>query len=131
MFGKKTLKPNARMLLALAMTVMASAPICSHADEPALAAVRVKYSASDLSTSEGVHRIYWHIEQAAYAACGESAKDIDVTMRGASPCVRGAIARAVNATKSTFLARVYIEKNGFYVAQQFGVMQDMSVAVRN
>jgi hypothetical protein len=38
MFGKKTPKSKARMLLALAMTVMASAPICSHADESAQAA---------------------------------------------------------------------------------------------
>ena len=130
MFGKKALKSNARMLLALAVTVMASAPICTHADDSAPAAVRVKYSNFDLSTSEGAHRIYSRIEAAANAACGTSNSDIDVIMRGPSPCVRGAIARAVNATKSSNLAQVYVEKNGADVAQEFGVTQDVRT-VRN
>ena len=117
MFGKKALKSNARMLLALAVTVMASAPICTHADDSAPA-------------SEGAHRIYSRIEAAADAACGTSNSDIDVIMRGPSPCVRGAIARAVNATKSSNLAQVYVEKNGADVAQEFGVTQDVRT-VRN
>jgi UrcA family protein len=130
MFGKKTLKSNAGMLLALAATVMASAPICSHADESAQAAVRVKYSNSDLSTREGAHRIYSRIEAAANAACGTSSSDIDFIMRGPSPCVRGAIARAVNATQSSNLAQVYIEKNGDYTAHEFGVRTDV-LATKN
>jgi UrcA family protein len=125
MFGKKTPKSKARMLLALAVTVMASAPICSHADESAQAAVRVKYSISDLSTREGAHHIYSRIEAAANAACGTSNSDIDFIMRGPSPCVRGAIARAVNATKSSNLAQVYIDKNGLYAAHEFGVKSDV------
>ena len=130
MFGKKPLKSNAGMLLALAATVMASAPICSHADESAQAAVRVKYSNSDLSTREGAHRIYSRIEAAANAACGTSSSDIDFIMRGPSPCVRGAIARAVNATQSSNLAQVYIEKNGDYTAHEFGVRTDV-LATKN
>jgi UrcA family protein len=131
MFGKKTLKSNAGMLLALAATVMASAPICSHADESAQAAERVvKYSNSDLSTREGAHHIYSRIEAAANAACGTSSTDIDYIMRGNSPCVRGAIARAVNATKSSNLAQVYIEENGDYTAHEFGVRTDV-LATKN
>jgi UrcA family protein len=130
MFGKKPLKSNAGMLLALAATVMASAPICSHADESAQAAVRVKYSNSDLSTREGAHRVYSRIEAAANAACGTSSSDIDFIMRGPSPCVRGAIARAVNATQSSTLAQVYIDKNGDYTAHEFGVRTDV-LATKN
>jgi UrcA family protein len=130
MFGKKPLKSNAGMLLALAATVMASAPICSHADESAQAAVRVTYSNSDLSTREGAHRVYSRIEAAANAACGTSSSDIDFIMRGPSPCVRGAIARAVNATQSSTLAQVYIEKNGDYTAHEFGVRTDV-LATKN
>ena len=125
MFGKKTLKSNAGMLLALAVTVMASAPICTHADESAQSAVRVKYSKSDLSTTEGAHHIYSRIEAAANDACGTSRTDIDFIMRGNSPCVRRAIARAVNATKSSNLSQVYIDKNGVYVAHEFGVRTDV------
>jgi UrcA family protein len=124
MFGKKTRKSNAGMLLALAVTVMASAPICTHADESAQAAVRVKYSNSDLSTKEGAHHIYSRIEAAANAACGTSHTDTDYLMRGNSPCVRGAIARAVNATKSSNLAQVYIDTNGVHAAHEFGVRSD-------
>ena len=125
MFGKKTRKSNAGMLLALAVTVMASAPICTHADESAQSAVRVKYSNSDLSTMEGAHHIYSRIEAAANIVCGTSSTDIDFIMRGPSPCVRGAIARAVNATKSSNLAQVYIDKNGLYAAHEFGVKSDV------
>jgi UrcA family protein len=87
--------------------------------------VRVKYTNSDLSTREGAHHIYSRIEAAANAACGTSDTDIDFIMRGPSPCVRGAIARAVNATKSSNLAQVYIDKNGLYAAQEFGVKSDV------
>jgi UrcA family protein len=127
MFGKETPKSNAGMLLALAVTVMASASICSHADESAQAAVHVKYSNSDLSTIEGAHHIYSRIEAAANAVCGTSHTDTDYIMRGNSPCVRGAIARAVNATKSSNLAQVYIDKNGVYVAHEFGVKSDVRI----
>jgi UrcA family protein len=123
MFDRKTLKPNARMLLALA--VMAAAPICSHADESDQAAVRVQYSKSDLSTSEGAHRIYSRIEAAANTACNTSNTDIDFIMRGASPCVRRAIASAVNATKSSNLTQAYIDKNGVNAAREFGVRSEV------
>src|SRR5579863_4699819 len=125
MFGKKTLKPNARTLLALAVTIIACAPLYSYADESAQAAVRVKYANSDLSTTEGAHHIYSRIEAAANDACGTSHTDIDFIVRGNSPCVRRAIARAVNATKSSNLAQVYIDKNGVYVAHEFGVRTEV------
>ncbi len=125
MFGKKTVKSNARMLLALVATVMATAPICSHADESAQATVHVKYSRSDLSTKEGAHHIYSRIEEAANTACNTSRTDIDFIMRGSSPCVRRAIARAVNATKSSNLAQVYIDTNGVYAAHEFGVRSEV------
>ena len=126
MFAKKTLNSSARMLLALAATVMVSAPICSHADESTQTAQRVvKYSKSDLNTTEGAHHVYSRIEAAANDACGTSHTDIDFIMRGNSPCVRRAIARAVNATKSSNLAQVYIDKNGAYSAHEFGVRSDV------
>ncbi len=126
MFGKQPLKSNAGMLLALAATVIASAPICSHADEPTQTAQRVvKYSKSDLSTAEGAQHIYSRIEAAANDACGTSHTDIDFIMRGNSPCVRRAIARAVNATKSLNLAQAYIDKNGVDVAHEFGVRTEV------
>jgi UrcA family protein len=126
MFGKKTLKSNAGILLALSATVIASAPICSHADESTQAAERVvKYSKSDLGTMEGAHHIYTRIEAAANDACGTSRTDIDFIMRGNSPCVRRAIAQAVNATKSSNLSQVYIDNNGVYVAHEFGVRTDV------
>jgi UrcA family protein len=129
MFGKKTLKSNAGMLLALTATVIASAPICSHADESTQAGERVvKYSKSDLSTTEGARHIYSRIEAAANAVCGTSHIDIDYMMRGNSPCVRGAIARAVNATKNSNLSQVYIEKNGLYVAHESGVNTEVLVS---
>lgn len=125
MFDRKTLKPNARMLLALAVTVMTAAPICSHADESAQAAVTVKYSQSDLSTTEGAHHIYSRIEAAANTACNTSRTDIDFIMRGPSPCVRRAIARAVNVAKSSNLTQVYIDENGVLAAREFGVRGDV------
>jgi UrcA family protein len=128
MFANKIMKPNTRLLLAVAATVMAAAPICSRADDSAPAAVRIKYTASDLSTVEGAKRVYWHIEQAANSACGTSNSDTDVIMRGPSPCVRDAIAHTVNAIKSPVLARVYVEKNGAETAQKFGVVQDARTA---
>jgi UrcA family protein len=128
MFAIKTLKPKARLLLAVAATVIASAPICSHADDSAPAAVRVRYTALELSTIDGAKRVYWHIEQAANSACGTSSMDTDVMMRGPSPCVQDAIAHTVNAIKSPVLARVYLDKNGSDLAQKFGVVQDARTA---
>jgi UrcA family protein len=125
MFCKKTLKSNSRILIALTLTVMATAPICSVADESAQNTVHVKYSKSDLNTTEGAHHIYSRIEAAANAACGTSSTDIDFIMRGPSPCVRRAIARAVNATRSPNLAQVYIDVNGAYAAREFGVSSDV------
>jgi UrcA family protein len=123
MSANKILRPNTRLLLAVAAMVMAAAPICSRADDSAPAAVRVQYTASDLSTVEGAKRVYWHIEQAANSACHTSNSDTDVMMRGPSPCVRDAIAHTVNVIKNPVLARVYVEKNGSDLAQKFGVVQ--------
>lgn len=81
---------------------------------PLQAAVHVKYSKSDLSTTQGAHQVYSRIEAAANTACNTSRTDIDFIMRGASPCVRRAIARVVNATKSSILAQVCIDENGAY-----------------
>jgi len=119
------LKSNARLLLALTATVMALAPICSHADESAPSRT-VKYS--NPTTVEGARHVYRQIERAAYYACGTSSSDTEVIMGSPGPCVHLAISQAIHDTKNPNLAQVYIEKNGKDEAQKFGINSDVMTA---
>ncbi len=117
------LKSNARLLLALTATVMASAPICSHADEPA---VKVKYSSP--ITAESARHLYAQIERAANYACGTSSMDSEAMMGKPGPCVHDAMSRAIHDARNPNLAQVYIEKNGKDEAQKFGISSDVMTA---
>ena len=128
MLDKRALKSNARLLLALTATVMASASICSHADESASASVRVQYSSP--ASVEDARHIYARIESAANDACGTSSTDYQVISGTPGPCVRLAIGRAIHDAKNSNLAKVYIEKNGFDEAQKFGITSDVRSAKR-
>jgi UrcA family protein len=125
---KRALKSNARLLLALTATVMASAPICSHADESAAASRKVQYS--NPTTVEGARHLYAMIERAAYAACGTSNTDYEALAGAAAPCVRLAIGRAIHDVNNTSLAQVYIEKNGLDQAHKFGITSDVLTVKR-
>jgi UrcA family protein len=128
MLDKRALQSNARLLLALTATVMASAPICSHADESASASIKVQYS--NPTTVDGARHLYARIESAATYACGTSSTDYQVIAGTPGPCVRLAIGRAVHDAKNLNLAQVYIEKNGFDEAQKFGITSDVRSAKR-
>ena len=125
MLSTRSLKSNARLFLALTATVMASAPICSHADESA-PSYKVKYSKP--ITAEGASLLYTQIERAANYACGTSSKDMQLMMGTPGPCVHEAISRAIHDTKNPNLAQVYIEKNGKDEAQKFGISSDVMTA---
>jgi len=121
----RALKSNARLLLALTATVMASAPICSHADESA-PSYKVKYS--NPTTAEGARHLYARIEAAAYYACGTSSTDYESISGTPGPCVHEAISRAIHNAKNPNLAQVYIEKNGKDEAHKFGISSDVLTA---
>lgn len=121
----RALKSNARLLLALTATVMASAPICSHADESAHSSP-VKYS--NPTTAEGARHLYAQIERAANYACGTSSMDTEVIAGTPGPCVHLAISRAIHDVKNPNLAQVYIEKNGQNEAHKFGISTDVMTA---
>jgi UrcA family protein len=121
----RALKSNARLLLALTATVMASTPICSHADESA-PSYQVKYS--NPITVEGARHLYAQIERAANYACGTSSMDMEVMMNAPGPCVHDAISRAIHNAKNPNLAQVYIEKNGRDEAHKFGISSDVMTA---
>ena len=87
---------------------IATAPICSHADESAPFA-SVKYSSP--MTAEGARHVYVLIERAANPACGTSSTDIEV-INGSRPLCASAISHAIHDIKNPNLAQVYIEKNG-------------------
>jgi UrcA family protein len=123
MLIRKVLKSNARLFLALAATVIASAPICSHADDSAPSR-KVKYSHP--TTPEGARHVYAQIERAANYACGTDSADLDKPGR----CVREAIGRAIHDVNSPNLAQVYIEKNGMAEAHKFGISSDVMTAQR-
>jgi len=125
MLIRRALKSNARLLLALTAAVMVSAPICSHADESA-PSLEVKYS--NPITAEGARHLYAQIERAAYSVCGTSRTDIEVIMGRPGPCVHLAISRAIHDVQNLNLAQVYIEKNGKYEAQKFGISSDVITA---
>ncbi len=125
MLTTRVLKSNARLLLALTATVMASAPICSHADESA-PSYKVKYS--NPTTAEGARHLYEQIERAANYACGTSRSDIEAMMNTPGPCVHEAISRAIHDAKNPNLAQVYIEKNGKDEAQKFGISNGVMTA---
>ena len=125
MLIRRVLKSNARLLLALTATVMASAPICSHADESAPSR-KVKYS--NPTTAEGARHLYAQIERAANFACGTSSTDIEVINGTPGPCVHEAISRAIHDVNNPNLAQVYIEKNGKDEAQKFGISSDVMTA---
>jgi UrcA family protein len=128
MLVKRTLNSNARMLLALAATVMASASICGHADESASASIKVQYSSP--TTVEGARHLYARIESAANNACGTSSTDYQVIAGTPGPCVRLAVGRAIHDANNSNLAQVYIEKNGLDEAQKFGITNDVRTAKR-
>jgi len=121
----RALKSNARLILALTATLVASAPICSHADESA-SSYKIKYSHP--TSAEGARNLYAQIERAANYACGTSSSDIEAIMHTPGPCVHDAISRAVHDAKNPNLAQVYIEKNGKYEAQKFGISSDVMTA---
>jgi UrcA family protein len=125
MLIRKALKSNARLLLALTATVMASAPICSHADESASSS-KVKYS--NPTTAEGARHLYAQIERAANYACGTSSLDVEVMMNAPGPCVHEAVSRAIHGVNNPNLAQVYIERNGKDEAQKFGISSDVMTA---
>ena len=129
MFDRKSLRSKARMLIVLSATVIASAPICVHADSPFVpVSVHVKFSDLNPNTPEGARRLYSRIEAAAYSACGESPSDMPEMMFAPGPCVRDTIGRAVHGARIANLAQVFIEKNGVDVAQQFGIKADVRTA---
>jgi UrcA family protein len=120
----RALKSNARLLLTLTATVMALAPICSHADESA--SYSVKYSKP--TTVEGARYVYAQIERAANYACGTSSKDFQVMTGTPGPCVHRAISRAIHDINNPNLAQVYIEINGKDEAKTFGITSDVMTA---
>jgi UrcA family protein len=122
----RALKSNARLLLALTATVMASAPICSHADESASPSSIVKYSKP--TTPEGGRHLYAQIERAANLACGQSSEDTEVIAGAPGPCVHDAISRAVRGVNNLSLAQAYIDKNGKDEAHKFGITSDVMTA---
>jgi len=128
MFESKTSRSSARLLWALTAAVMAATPICSLADESASDSVKVQYSGA--TTPAGARHLYAMIERAAYKACGESSSDTEVIVGAPGPCVRLAIGHAVGHAKNPSLAQVYIEKNGFARAQEFGITGTMLTAQR-
>jgi UrcA family protein len=128
MLDKRALKSNARLLLALTATVMASAPICSHADESASDSIKVRFSSP--TSAEGARHLYARIERAANFACGTSSTDYEVIAGTPGTCVRLAIGRAIHDAKNSNLAQVYIDKNGFDEAQKFGITSDTRTAQR-
>jgi len=121
----RALKSNARLILVLTATVMASAPIGSHADE---SAPSYKVQFSNPTTVEAARHLYVQIETAAYYACGTSSYDTEVRMRTPGPCVHEAISRAIHNAKNPNLAQVYIEKNGKDEAHKFGISSDVMTA---
>ena len=125
---KSALKPNARLLLVLTATIMATAPLCSLADESASASLKVQYS--NPTTAEGAHHLYAKIETAANYACGTSSTDYEAIAGTPGPCVRLAIGRAIHDANNAKLAQVYIEKNGLDEAQKFGITNDVRTAKR-
>jgi UrcA family protein len=125
---KRVLTSNVRLLLALTATVMASAPICSHADESASDSIKVQYS--NPTTAEGARNLYAKIESAANYACGTSSTDYQAIAGTPGPCVGLAIGRAIHDANNAKLAQVYIEKNGLDEAQKFGITSDVRTAAR-
>lgn len=119
----RALKSNARLLLALAATIIASAPICSRADDSASSRT-VKYS--NPTTVEGARHLYKQIERAAGYACGTDSTDLDKPGR----CVREAVGRAIHGVNNPNLAQLYIEENGMAEAQRFGISLDVMTAQR-
>jgi UrcA family protein len=117
----KALKSNARLLLAFA--VIASAPICGHADDAAPVR-KVKYS--NPTTVEGARHLYAQIERAANYACGSDSTDLDKP----SLCVRDAVGRAIRDINNPNLAQVYIERNGRNEAREFGISAAVITAQR-
>jgi UrcA family protein len=125
MSNTRALKSYTRLVLALSATIMASAPICSHADDSA-PSYKVKY-ASPATAEEAAH-LYSRIERAANYACGTSSSDAEVIAGAPGPCVHAAISRAIRDSKNRSLAQVYISKNGMAEAQKFGIAGDVYTA---
>src|ERR1700694_928157 len=114
----RALNSNTRLLLALTATVMATAPICSHADESATS-IKVQYSKP--TTAEGARHLYARIESAANYACGTSSTDYQAIAGTPGPCVQLAIGRAIHDANNANLSQAYINKNGLDEAQEFGI----------
>ena len=94
-------------------------PLCSRANEFEAVFAHGKYTDLNISAVAGARRLYSRIEEAADITCGTS--DTDVIMRGPGPCVRDAVARAVQGLKNSTVAQVYIEKNSLDAAQKYGI----------
>jgi UrcA family protein len=119
---------KAHGLLALTATFVAFAPLCSQADVSAADSAQVKYSDLNINNVADARRLYTRIEHAANKACGTSEEDTDVIIRGPSPCVRDAVARAIQGLRNANLAQIYIEKNGPHAAQKYGISDQVLTA---
>jgi UrcA family protein len=68
-----------------------------------------------LNSPAGARDIYARIERAAVSSCGTPVQS------AADPCVQGAVAQAVRELNTPQLARVYVDTNGYALAQKFGI----------
>jgi UrcA family protein len=118
MLIKRALKLDARLLMAVSATVMALAPIYSHADESA----KVKYA--NPTTVEAARHVYRQIETAANLACGQQTEDIEVMARLPGPCVHDAVSRAIQKINNPLIVQAYIDNNGKDEARKFGITSD-------
>jgi UrcA family protein len=131
MFSLNKIKPRTRLLLAVAATAFAYAPVCVHAEPPeSPVTVKVSYADLNLSTPDGARRLYSRIENAAYAACGTSRSDTESLMNAPGSCVKQAIGQAVQSARIPSLAQVYIRHNSVETAKEFGITTDVMTAQR-
>jgi UrcA family protein len=127
MFDRTSLGKKARRFLALGLVLFACAPLASQAADTGKS-MHLKVSDLDLSTDDGVRKLYRRIEQASFVVCDSQRDDMDVIVRGPGPCVRETVARTVHDLGLSSLARLYIKENGAAAAQRFDISDEVRTA---
>jgi UrcA family protein len=106
---------TARSLAGTVLVALASVTALHAAPAHAQNAVPVTFNRSELSSDEGIARVYQQLRTAARAACGEDqlsdVQDVDLRIRFQT-CVRDAVARAVADVHDQRLSAYLQHKTG-------------------
>ncbi len=118
---KNTLKMKLAFASGLASTIVALAPICSHAsDLGETMTAAVSYADLDLNTDAGAHTLFHRLTKAADQVCPQDSSTFE-QHRIYRTCVNAAMSAAVRNVNRAGLSKIYAARTGITVEPQLSM----------